>query len=142
MRLSIWQTPIMPRSYSRDLRERLVQARSAGLSATEIERTTGVSARSVRRWAGAQAAGHSLEPGQAPGRARRIASTADDQLRAQVAAHPDATLAEHCARWVETTVSVPVSRATMCWALRRLGLSLKKDPDRHRTGSGGADRMG
>ncbi len=126
MKLSIWHTPVMPRSYSRDLRERLVQARASGLSATEIERTTGVSARSVRRWARLQAAGRSLEPGRAPGRARRIAATEDDQLRAQVAATPDATLAEHGARWAETTDSVPVSEATMCRALRRLDLPLTK----------------
>lgn len=116
----------MPRSYSRDLRERLVQARAAGLSAIEIERTTGVSARSVRRWTRIDAAGHSLAPGQAPGRARRITADQDDHLRAQVAAEPDATLAEHCARWAETTGTPPVSQATMCRALRRLDLTLKK----------------
>lgn len=49
MWLPVWHTDGMPRSSSRDLRERLLQARSAGLSATEIERTTGVSADSVRR---------------------------------------------------------------------------------------------
>jgi transposase len=48
-----------------------------------------------------------------------------DALRAQVAAHPDATLAEHCARWAAEqgqAVSVP----TMCRLVRRLGLPLKK----------------
>ena len=39
---------------------------------------------------------------------------------AQVRAAPDATPAEHCARWEETT-GVPLSRATMSWALRRAG---------------------
>ena len=125
MRLSIWHTRAMPRSYSRDLRERLVQARASGLSATEIARATGVSARSVRRWTGIDAAGHSLAPGRAPGRARRIVAAQDDQLRAQVAATPDATRAEHCARWAETT-TVVVSPATMCRALRRLDLPLNK----------------
>ncbi len=117
----------MPQGYSRDLRERLLQARSAGLSAAEIARTTGVSADSVRRWARLDAAGRSLEPGQSSGRPRRIAATQDDHLRAQVAAHPDATLAEHCARWADTT-TVAVSPATMCRALRRLDLPLKKRP--------------
>ncbi len=127
MRLSVWHTPVMPRSYSRDLRERLLQARSAGLSAPEIARVTGVSADSVRRWARAHAAGRSLAPGQSPGRPRRIASIQDDQLRAQVATHPDATLAEHGARWAEAT-TVVVSQATMCRALRRLNLSRTKRP--------------
>ncbi len=127
MRLTTWHTPAMPRSYSRDLRERLVQARASGLSATEIARATGVSARSVRRWAHTQAAGRSLEPGRAPGRARRIASTEDDRRRTQAAAHSDATLAEHGARWAATTMVV-VSPATMCRALRRLDLPLTKRP--------------
>jgi len=105
----------------------LLQARSAGLSAAEIARTTGVSADSVRRWARLDAAGRSLEPGQSSGRPRRIAATQDDHLRVQVAAHPDATLAEHCARWADTT-TVAVSPATMCRALRRLDLPLKKRP--------------
>ncbi len=118
----------MPRGYSRDLRERLLQARTSGLSAAEIERTIGVSASSVRRWVRLQAAGRALEPGRAPGRGRRITTVQEDLLRAQVAAHPDATLAEHSTRWAETTGTDPVSRATMCRALRRLGLPLKKRP--------------
>ncbi len=117
----------MPRGYSRDLRERLLQARSAGVSPTEIERMTGVSADSVRRWARRSAGGYSLEPGQSPGRPRRITSAQDNALRTQVAAYPDATLAEHCTRWAETT-TVRVSQATMSRSLQRLGLSLKKRP--------------
>ena len=127
-RLSVCHTAIMPRGYSRDLRERLLQARFAGVSATEIERTTGVSADSVRRWARRTAAGRSLEPGWSPGRPRRITSAQDNALQTQVAAHPDATLAEHCTRWAEST-TVQVSQATMSRSLQRLGLSLKKDPD-------------
>jgi transposase len=48
-------------------------------------------------------------------------------LRAQVAAHPDATLAEHCQRWQETH-GVVVSVPTMGRALQRLGMTLKKRP--------------
>jgi transposase len=46
-------------------------------------------------------------------------------LRAQVAAAPDATLAEHCTAW-EQAHGVRVSPPTMCRALRRLGWPLKK----------------
>ncbi len=128
MRLPIRHTRGMPRGYSRDLRERLLQARAAGLSAAEIERTMGVSPSSLSRWTRTKAAGRALDPGRAPGRSRRIAPSQDDQLRAQVAAYPDATLAEHCDRWAKTTGTAPVSRATMCRALRRLGLALTKSP--------------
>jgi transposase len=50
-------------------------------------------------------------------------------LQAQVAAAPDATLAQHCARW-EAAQGVRVSVATMSRALRRLGITLKKSPAR------------
>ena len=115
----------MPRAFSLDLRERLLRALASGLSAAEIEQHTGVDATTLRRWRQRQARGESLAPRTAPGRVPLISPAQDDALRAQVAAHPDATLAEHCARWAAEqgqTVSVP----TMCRLVRRLGLSLKK----------------
>ena len=115
----------MARGYSRDLRERLLQAWASGLSAAEIARTTGVSPSSLRRWKQKQTAGASLDPGTAPGGPRK--SPADDEpaLRAQVAATPDATLAEHCAQWAGDGHGA-VSLSTMSRALLRLGLPLKK----------------
>jgi transposase len=97
---------------------------ASGLSAVEIARTTGVSTSSLRRWKRKQAAGASLEPGHSPGGPRKITADAEAALRAQVAATPDATLAEHCAQWAAG--HSPVSPATMSRALTRLGLPLKK----------------
>jgi len=51
-------------------------------------------------------------------------------LRAQVAQHPDATLAEHCARWARAQ-GARVSVATMSRAIRHVGITLKKSPPRH-----------
>ena len=127
--MSRWHSGGMPRGYSRDLRERLLQARASGLSAAEITRTTGVSTRSLQRWAKRQATGQSLAPGTAPGPVRKIGRAEEPALCAQVAAHPDATLAEHCATWAETHPAVSV--ATMSRTLQRLGLRLKKNADRH-----------
>lgn len=117
----------MARGYSRDLRERLLLALASGLSAVEIARSTGVSPSSLRRWKRKQAAGASLAPGTSPGGPRKIPVADDPALRAQVAAHPDATLAEHCAQWTAAG-HVPVSAATMSRALTRLDLPLKKRP--------------
>lgn len=117
----------MARGYSRDLRERLLQALASGLTAVEIARRTGVSTSSLRRWRRKQAAGKSLAPGISPGGPRKITEDDEPMLRAQVAAQPDATLAEHCAQWV-TTGHAAVSTATMSRALARLGLPLKKRP--------------
>jgi len=123
----VWHGWEMARGYSRDLRERLLQARASGLSAAEIARTTGVSPSSLRRWTQKQTAGASLDPGASPGGPRKIPAADEPALRAQVAATPDATLAEHCAQWVGDG-HVPVSLSTMGRALERLGLPLKKRP--------------
>lgn len=127
----------MPRAYQVDLRERLLRAETAGLSVAEIARTTGVSVSSLNRWRVRADHGESLVPGHAPGRALLIGPDQWEALRAQVAADPDATLAEQCATW-KTDQQQTVSRATMCRLFQRLGLPLKKKSGRHRTGSGGA----
>ena len=113
--------------YSRDLRERLLQAEASGLEMVEIARTTGVSINSLRRWKLKQASGQSLEPGVSPGCPRKIPPDDEEALGAQVAAHPDATLAEHCAQWAADGHAV-VSLATMSRALSRRGLTRKKRP--------------
>jgi transposase len=117
----------MPRGYSRDLRERLRQAEASGLVLVEIARTTGVSLKSLQRWKGKQANGQSLEPGVSPGGPRKIGPEEEEALAAQVAAHPDATLAEPCAQWAADGHAV-VSLATMSRALSRQDLTRKKRP--------------
>ncbi len=115
----------MARAYSRDLRERLLQALASGLSAVEIAQRTGVSVSSLRRWQRTAAAGESLQPRHSRGGPRKIGAAAEGALRDQVAAHPDATLAEHCAVWAQAGHEA-VSVATMSRALKRLGLPLNK----------------
>jgi transposase len=122
----------MPRAYSLDLRERALRALDAGLAAVEIERTFGISTRTLRRWRQRRAGDLPLAPGQSSGRPPVIAPTQYEALRAQVAANPDATLAEHCREWHVATQDT-VSVATMGRALLRLGLTLKKSPHGGRT---------
>ena len=117
----------MPRGYSRDLRERLLQAEALGLALVEIARTTGVSLKSLKRWKGKQVTGQSLEPGVSPGCPRKIGADEEEALAAQVAAHPDATLAEHCAQWAADGHAA-VSLTTMSRALWRQDLTRKKRP--------------
>jgi transposase len=50
-------------------------------------------------------------------------------LKDEVAAHPDATLAQLCA-WNKGEHGVAVGLATMSKSLRRFGLTLKKSPSR------------
>jgi|SRR5690348_8264237 transposase len=122
----------MPRAYSLDLRERALRALDAGLAAVEIERTFGISARTLRRWRQRVGGGRALAAGQSSGRPPVIGPAQHDAVRAQVAAHPDATLAEHCQVWQAATQET-VSVATMGRTLTRLGLTLKKSPHGGRT---------
>ena len=90
----------------------------------EIARTFGIDTRTQRRWE-QRAADDRLAPDHSPGRPPKIAPDQYPSLRQQVAAHADATLAEHCARWAAAP-GVRVSTATMSRTLAKLGLSLKK----------------
>jgi transposase len=111
--------------YSADFRERVLRALDAGWERAEATRTLGVTDRTIRRWRQQQRETGSVAPRRRTGRRRRIAATAEPALREQVRQYPDATLAEHCARWAATQ-GVAVSTATMSRALTRLTLPLKK----------------
>ena len=115
--------------YSVDLRERLLQAIDAGLSQAEASRTFGVSTSTITRWRQRRTATGSVTPRPRPGRTPTIGPDRAEALRAQVAAHPDATLAAHCRRWAQTHERL-VSVATMSRAIRQLGITLKKSPAR------------
>jgi len=109
------------------LRERLLRFIDAGHSHAEAARTFGVSLSSIARWREQQATSGDLAPLPRPGRTPRLGRAQAPALAAQVAAAPDATLAEHCAAWA-TRHGVRVSVPTMSRALRRLGITLKKSP--------------
>jgi len=121
----MWHRSWRPRAYSLDLRERLIRARDAGLSEAEVERTLGVSPSTQRRWRRRVADDRGRTPGVSPGRSRAIPPDDEADLRAQVAAHPDATLAAHCTDWAAAGNAL-VSSATMSRTLARLKLPLKK----------------
>jgi transposase len=118
--------------YPAVLRERLLRFVDAGHSQAEAARIFGVSLRSISRWRAQQEATGDLAPKPRPGRTPRIGADQTAALEAQVAAAPDATLAEHCAQWAATH-GVAVSVATMSRLLAKLGLPLKKSPLRQRT---------
>ena len=94
-----WEDASLPHAYSVDFRERALRALDAGLAVVAIERAFCISARSLRRWRQRVAGGLTLVPGTSP----VIAATQHDLLRAQVAAHRDATLAQHGAPWRAAT---------------------------------------
>ncbi len=111
--------------YPVDLRERLLQAEDAGLVRAEIARCFGISPRSLSRWRRLHREQGSPAPRPRPGRAPLLPPERWSALRAQVAAHPDATLAEHCARWAAEQ-GARVSEATMSRLLARVGAATQK----------------
>jgi transposase len=112
------------RAYSVDLRERAVGAVAGGMPQSVAARTFGVGRATVQRWVRRQRAGN-LGPAPVGGSAPRIGPARAGALRAQVAAHPDATLAEHAERWGREQ-GVRVSLWALDRALDRLGITRKK----------------
>jgi transposase len=113
------------KQYPADFRDRLLRALDAGLARAEATRTFDVPDRTIRRWQQRRRETGSVAPLRRRGRQRVIGAEAEAPLRAHVVAHPDATVAEHCARWAAAH-GAPVSAATMSRALRRLGLPLNQ----------------
>jgi transposase len=128
------------KQYSVDLRERLLGAIDAGLSQAEASRLFGVGTSTITRWRQQRRTTGSLAPQPRPGRRPAIGPAQTAALQAQVAQHPDATLAEHCAQWARDQ-GVTLSVAGMSRALRRLGITLKKSPARHGAGPRAARRV-
>ena len=71
----------MARGYSRDLRERLLQAVASGLSKSEVAARTGVSLRTLQRWQRTQQQGGTLERGRPTGGPRKIPRADEPALR-------------------------------------------------------------
>ena len=101
-----------------------MRAVDAGLTQAAVAETFGVGRATVQRYVAQRRRG-SLAPRPFPGRAALIGPTRVAALQAQVDAAPDATLAEHCARWAGDH-GVRVSVATMQRAIARLGWTRKK----------------
>src|SRR4029453_1584776 len=110
---------------SADFRERLLRAIDAGLPQAEAGALFGVGVSTIGRWRQRQRATGSVAAQARPGRSPRIGTGRAAAGAGPVAAHPDATLAEHCALWAAAQ-GVRVSVATMSRTIRRLGLTVKK----------------
>jgi len=118
----------MTKPYSEDLRVRIVRAViEEGMSQPLVAARFAVSIPSVKRYLRQFRVSGRLTPRAAPGRAPAIPHRQRAAVIAQLAAHPDATLEEHCDRWHAAT-GVRVSESTWCRMRRRVGWTHKKSP--------------
>jgi transposase len=109
------------KAYSMDLRERVLADCDAGMSAPQVAAKYRVSRAWVSRLKQRRRGGLVPAPGR-PGNPRPPALEAEaDRLRQAVRDRPDATLAE-----LRAALGLTVSLATLCRALQRLRLTLKK----------------
>jgi transposase len=112
------------KAYSTELRDKVVAAVERGVPRATVAETFGVSRVTITRWLRQHRIG-SLAPRPIPGRPAKLGAALDAGLTAQLRATPDATLAEHCATWAQTTGQT-VSLNTMRRAIRRAGWTRKK----------------
>ena len=113
------------RTYSTDLRERIVAARERGHSAAETARLFQLSKRSVERYCKLQTTTGSLQPRQRGGYRRSRLEKHDDTLRRWIQEQPDLTLAELQQR-LARQLKVSLGLTALWHRLEHLGLSYKK----------------
>ena len=118
----------MSRAYTAELRERVLRAcERGGLSRARVAALFGVGESTLYRWRQTwQTEGRREPRPHAGGPAPRLDEAALDRLKELVAEGNDRTLAEYAAALRERA-GVAASGPTVCRALRKLGLTRKKD---------------
>lgn len=115
------------KAYSLDLRERAVAAFEADMPWQDIVAVFGISRATLNRWRQRLRATGGLAPGRSPGRPRAIPSAQEPALAQQLAAAPDASLAQHAQQWAADQ-GTPVSPSALRRAILRLDWTRKKSP--------------
>lgn len=113
------------KAYSPDLRQRVLRAVDQGYTQAEIAKTFAISVATIKRYLKQRRETGHVEPKAIPGRPAKKGAALQAGLRAQLEAHPDARLEDHCRLWEEAH-GVQVSTASISRAMARLGWTRKK----------------
>jgi transposase len=113
------------KAYSQDLRERIVAARLAGQSISEVARIFEVSPAVVQKYWRLHRNGLSLSVGRAPGQPPRLKADQEAAFLAMVVEKSDWTLAQLTQEWQRRS-GVLLPRSTLHDHLKRLGGRYKK----------------
>ena len=111
--------------YSEDLRWRVVRVVEKRTPREAVAEQFAVSVPTIERWLRQRRETGGLAPRPVPGPVAVKTAALVEALPERLTEHADATLADHCSWWRETT-GVDVSTATMSRALTRLGWTRKK----------------
>ncbi len=114
------------KAYSKDLRQKIVDAIERGMPKAEAARTFGVGISTLKRYASKAQKGEPLEPGKAPGKRPKMDERLRKLLEEDLNERPFVTLQQRC-DYIEAISGVSVSRSTMCRAaIARIGSTRKK----------------
>ena len=113
------------KAYSEDLRERVVGAVERGERRADVAARFDVSVPTIERWVRLKRETGGLARRPVPGPVAVKTAGLPAALPERLAEHADATLAEQCAWWRETS-GRRVSTATMSRAIAALGWTRKK----------------
>jgi transposase len=113
------------KTYSEDLRRKIVDAIERGMLKAQAARTFRVGISTVKRYATKARRGESLEPGKAPGKRPKMDERLSKLLEEDLKERPFVTLQQRC-DYIEAISGVSVSRSTMCRAIARIGSTRKK----------------
>ncbi len=114
------------KSYSEDLRRKIVAAVERGVSKSEIARLFDVSLSSVKRYVRMAGSEGSLAPKKRPGRIPKVDEKTERLLNEDMKERPAATITERL-RFLEMITGKRLSYSTVWRVLKRLGWSRKKD---------------
>ena len=120
------------KAYSKDLRQKIVDAVTRGMSKAEAARTFAVGISTVKRYATKAQKGEPLEPGKAPGKRPKMDERLRKLLEEDLNERPFVTLQQRC-DYIEAISGVSVSRSTMCRAIARIGSTRKKGDEAPRS---------
>jgi transposase len=115
------------RPYSRDLRQKVVQAVERGMSKSQAARLFSISLSSVKRYTRLASQGGSLTPRKGGGRPPIANQTTRKLLEEDIRTRPAATVKERRHHFLQTITGKSLSEVTLRGLLKRMGFSRKKE---------------
>jgi transposase len=123
------------RTYPVEYRQRVIALTDEGMTTAEIAEVLGASGAWVNSIKRLHRAGRPLAPKSRANKRRSLAKRSGDAIRARIAEHPGTTLED-----LRRDLNLDASIANIWYALRQLGLSLKKKRSGPPSGTGPTSR--